>query len=639
LINRLSYARLLAVNKQKFKQGIYFSMCGIVGYLGPKEAVPVIIDGLHRLEYRGYDSAGIAVVDNRRANIVKRQGRVDELAAALRDKHFTATLGIGHTRWATHGIPNEVNAHPQQSADGRVILVHNGIIENYVQLKTGLLKQGITFKSETDTEVLANLIAIILSNHKKSLFTAVQEALKLVQGAYAIAVLDSQNTDTLVVAKKSSPLVVGLGQKEFIVGSDATPIVAHTRKVLYLNDDEVAELKRNGTYQVISLTKNKIDTKIQRLELSVDKLAKNNYPHFMLKEIHEQPDAIRNTMRGRLNLTGNTVILGGINDYEQRILRAPRLTIVACGTSWHAGLVGKYLIEELAGIPVDVELASEFRYRSYPLNNYDVVLAISQSGETADTLAALRLAQAKGALTLGLVNVVGSTIARTTLAGVYTHAGPEISVASTKAFTTQVTALTLMAMRFAQQLGNLPNTELHKLFQQFSLLPTQVEATLKHIRTIKEIIPKLVKGDVIFFLGRGNCYPVALEGALKMKEIAYLSAEGYAAGEMKHGPIALIGPNTPVFVIVPAQGELRTKLLNNIQEVKARNGYVIAVASDQDREIKKQVDVILPVPAVANIFLPIIAAIPLQLAAYYTAVQLGNDVDKPRNLAKSVTVE
>jgi glucosamine--fructose-6-phosphate aminotransferase (isomerizing) len=332
-------------------------------------------------------------------------------------------------------------------------------------------------------------------------------------------------------------------------------------------------------------------------------------------------------------------MLGGINDYEQRILRAPRLTIVACGTSWHAGLVGKYLIEELAGIPVDVELASEFRYRSYPLNNYDVVLAISQSGETADTLAALQLAQAKGALTLGLVNVVGSTIARTTLAGVYTHAGPEISVASTKAFTTQVTALTLMALRFSQQLGNLPNAELHKLFQQFSMLPKQVEETLKHAPTIKKIAPRLIKADVIFFLGRGNCYPVALEGALKMKEIAYLSAEGYAAGEMKHGPIALIGPNTPVFVIVPAQGELRTKLLNNIQEVKARNGYVIAIASDHDKEIKEQADVVLPVPAVADVFLPIIAAIPLQLAAYYTAVLLGNDVDKPRNLAKSVTVE
>jgi glucosamine--fructose-6-phosphate aminotransferase (isomerizing) len=359
----------------------------------------------------------------------------------------------------------------------------------------------------------------------------------------------------------------------------------------------------------------------------------------MLKEIYEQPESIRNTMRGRLSINNNTVMLGGINDYEQRILRAPRLTIVACGTSWHAGLVGKYLIEELAGIPVDVELASEFRYRSYPLNNHDVVLAISQSGETADTLAALQLAQAKGALTLGLVNVVGSSIARNTLAGVYTHAGPEVSVASTKAFTTQVTVLTLMALRFSQQLGNLPSPELHNLFQQFSMIPNQVTSTLKHAPAVKKVAEHLIKKNVIFFLGRNNCFPVALEGALKMKEIAYIPAEGYAAGEMKHGPIALIGPDTPVFVIVPSQGELRTKLLNNIQEVKARNGFVIAIANSQDKEVKKYANIVLPIPTVPNVFLPIIATIPLQLAAYYTAVLRGNDVDKPRNLAKSVTVE
>ncbi len=614
-------------------------MCGIVGYLGSKTAAPIIIDGLHRLEYRGYDSAGVAVIDNKKATIIKRCGRVDELESAIPPHKLLATIGIGHTRWATHGIPNEVNAHPQQSANGRVILVHNGIIENYAELKNNLKKQGIAFKSDTDTEVLANLIAIILNKPKMSLFTAVQEALRLVQGAYAIAVLDSTNTDSLVVAKKSSPLVVGIGHKEFIVGSDATPIVAHTRNVLYLNDDEVAELKRDGSYEVVSLVSNKIDSKIQHLDFNIDKLAKNNYPHFMLKEIHEQPEAIRNTMRGRLSLTNNTVMLGGINDYEQRILRAPRLTIVACGTSWHAGLVGKYLIEELAGIPVDVELASEFRYRSYPLNNHDVVLAISQSGETADTLAALQLAQDKGALTLGLVNVVGSTIARTTIAGVYTHAGPEISVASTKAFTTQVTALTLMALHFAQQLGNLPTAELHKLYHQFSMIPDHVETALKYAPIIKKIAPQLVNKHVIFFLGRNNCFPVALEGALKMKEIAYLPSEGYAAGEMKHGPIALIGPDTPVFVILPAQGELRTKLLNNIQEVKARKGFVIAIASNLDNEVKKYADIVLPIPAVDDIFLPIIATIPLQLAAYYTAVLLGNDVDKPRNLAKSVTVE
>lgn len=614
-------------------------MCGIVGYLGSKQAAPIILDGLHRLEYRGYDSAGLAVVDGNKVSIIKRCGRVDELESAVNKQNLIATLGIGHTRWATHGIPNEVNAHPQISADGRIILVHNGIIENYAELKVKLIKRGVVFQSDTDTEVLANLIAVIQSKQKLSLFSAVQEALRLVQGAYAIAVLESKNDNTLVVAKKSSPLVVGIGRKEFVVGSDATPIVAHTRNVLYLNDDEVGEFKRDGSYKVISLVSNKIDSKIHHLDLNIDKLAKNNYPHFMLKEIHEQPDAIRNTMRGRLSLNNNTVMLGGINDYEQRILRAPRLTIVACGTSWHAGLVGKYLIEELAGIPVDVELASEFRYRSYPLNNHDVVLAISQSGETADTLAALKLAQDKGALTLGLVNVVGSTIARTTLAGVYTHAGPEISVASTKAFTTQVTALMLMALRFAQQLGNLPSAELHKLYHQFSMLPNQVEATLKYAPVVKKLTPHLINQKVIFFLGRNNCFPVALEGALKMKEIAYLSAEGYAAGEMKHGPIALIGPDTPVFVIVPALGELRIKLLNNIQEVKARNGYVIAIASADDKEVKKYANYILPVPEVADVFLPIIATIPLQLAAYYTAVLQGNDVDKPRNLAKSVTVE
>ncbi len=614
-------------------------MCGIIGYLGKKQSTPLLIEGLHRLEYRGYDSAGIAVVNAEGIHITKTKGRVDDLEAESSKSIIKSTIGIGHTRWATHGIPNKINAHPHLSADGSIALVHNGIIENYAQIKEGLLKKGVIFKSQTDTEVLANLIATIQKEQKISTFAAVQAALALVRGAYAIAVLNNEDTDTLVVAKKSSPLAIGIGENEFIVGSDATPIVAHTQQVIYINDDEVVELHRDGTYNIVSLLGTKVSPEVLKIDIDLDKLEKGGYAHFMLKEISEQPEVIRNTMRGRLSLDQSTVMLGGIIDYEQRILRAPKLTIVACGTSWNAGLLGKYIIEELAGIPVEVEYASEFRYRKSPLNENDVILAISQSGETADTLAAVELANKHKALTLGLVNNVGSSIARATCAGVYTHAGPEISVASTKAFSAQVTALTLMAFRFAQQLGTIQKSELQKLYQQFAQLPSWVEETLETKKKAQDISKYIAGQKIVLFLGRNKCYPVALEGALKLKEISYIASEGYPAGEMKHGPIALVNKGTPVFVIIPTETELKDKIISSIQEIKARGAYVIAIGDGKDKEINKSIDELLQIPSVPDLFLPVVATTPLQFIAYYSALTLGNDVDKPRNLAKSVTVE
>lgn len=614
-------------------------MCGIVGYVGPRQATPVILDGLHRLEYRGYDSAGVATVNENGVQLTKEKGRVDELEALLQKKPHNATIGIGHTRWATHGVPNKTNAHPHQSADGKVVLVHNGIIENYAPIKEELVKKGISFKTQTDTEVLANLIAVIKKEQNLSLFEAVQAALQIVRGAYAIVVLDADDPDVMVAAKKSSPLAIGIGDNEFIVGSDATPIVEHTKKVIYIEDDEVAELRRNGTYSIISLKGTEVDPQIQTLEIDLDKLEKDGYPHFMLKEIHEQPQVVRETMRGRLSLDKATVLLGGIIDYEQRILRASRLTIVACGTSWHAGLVGKYLIEELASIPVEVEYSSEFRYRQTPISEHDVILAISQSGETADTLAAVELANESRALTLGLVNCVGSSIARATAAGVYTHAGPEISVASTKAFAAQVTALTLLALRLAQQLGTVPKATLQGLYQEFAELPGWIEEALKADEQAAKVAKRLKDEQLVVFLGRNTGYPVALEGALKLKEISYLPAEGYPAGEMKHGPIALIKEGTPVFVVIPSAQELREKLISNIQEIKARGAYVVGIGNDADGTLQQHVDVLLPIPAVPDLFLPTVAAVPLQFISYYAALAIGNNVDRPRNLAKSVTVE
>ncbi len=614
-------------------------MCGIVGYIGRESAYPVLIEGLRALEYRGYDSAGVAIGNHGTLSVVKQKGRVNELDKASKEADVAGSVGIGHTRWATHGIPNKINAHPHRSADGRITLVHNGIIENYSILKKQLTEKGVSFQSETDTEVLANLIAMVAKEEKLPVFTAVQVALKMVRGAYAIAVLDADDLGRLVLAKKSSPLAIGVSNDAFYVGSDATPIIKHTQKVIYLNDDEVAELREDGTYEVVSLQSGKVEPLVQELDMSVDQLEKGGYDHFMLKEIHEQPDVVRETMRGRLSLDQQTVLLGGIADHEQRILRAPKLTIVACGTSWHAGMVGKYLIEELARIPVDLELASEFRYRKPPIHNTDVVLAISQSGETADTLAAIELANEMGALTLGIVNVVGSSIARATAAGVYTHAGPEISVASTKAFSTQVAVLTLMALRFAQQLGTLSRSQLKEYYQQLSQLPEWIGQALVANEDIAAVTDRIVASPVSLFLGRSNCYPVALEGALKLKEISYLPAEGYAAGEMKHGPIALVDEGTPVIFIVPTAAELREKVISNMEEVRARGAYVVAIADRDDHDIRDHCDALLPIPNVPDFFLPAVASVPLQLVAYHSALALNKDVDKPRNLAKSVTVE
>ncbi len=614
-------------------------MCGIVGYVGSKAAYPVLIEGLRALEYRGYDSSGVAIGNEGKLEVLKQKGRVAELDCEVDTAAMTGTIGIGHTRWATHGIPNKLNSHPHQSADGRITIVHNGIIENYADLKREMLEKGISFQSETDTEVLANLIAMVRAENNVDSFKAVQDALRLVRGAYAIAVMDSEDLDTLILAKKSSPLAIGIADGEFFIGSDATPIIKYTQQVMYLNDDEVARLNRDGSMDVISLDTGAVTPEIQTLDMNINRLEKDGFEHFMLKEIHEQPRVIKETMRGRLSLDKQTVLLGGIADFEQRILRAPKITIVACGTSWHAGLVGKYLIEQLARIPVDLEYASEFRYRKPPIHNNDVIIAISQSGETADTLAAIELAKEMGALTLGIVNVVGSSIARTTDAGIYTHAGPEISVASTKAFSTQVTVLSLMALRFAQQLGTIPRAELHKLYEQMAQLPEWTAQALKDQGDIKAAVEQIITTPVSLYLGRGSSYPVALEGALKLKEISYVPAEAYAAGEMKHGPIALIDEGTPVVVIIPTDHELREKVVSNIQEVRARGAYVIGITSDTSDDIKAQCDAVLPIPEVPELFMPIIASVPLQLIAYHSALALEKDVDKPRNLAKSVTVE
>jgi glucosamine--fructose-6-phosphate aminotransferase (isomerizing) len=615
-------------------------MCGIVGYIGKDEqAYSVLIDGLRALEYRGYDSAGVAVAEDGKLTVVKEKGRVADLDTIAQKKHLKGTIGIGHTRWATHGVPNQLNAHPHRSADGEIILVHNGIIENYAALREQLIKKGVTFKSETDTEVLANLIADVKATKKLSTFKAVQAALKQVRGAYAIAVLAADDLDTLVLAKKSSPLAIGIADGAFFVGSDATPIIKHTQKVIYLGDDEVAELRRDGSYEVISLNKGRVKPEIQKVEMSATELEKNGFDHFMLKEIYEQPKVIKETMRGRLSLDEQTVMLGGIADFEKRILRAPKLTIVACGTSWHAGLVGKYIIEELTRIPVEVEYASEFRYRKPPISNKDVVIAISQSGETADTLAAVQLANELGALTLGIVNVVGSSIARATRAGVYTHAGAEVSVASTKAFSTQVTVLTLLALRLARQLGTICDADLHKYYKELAQLPEWTVEALLNAKDAKTAAKYITGKPVVLYLGRGNTFPVALEGALKLKEISYVPAEAYPAGEMKHGPIALLDKGIPAVVIIPQTPELREKSISNIEEIKARGAYVIAIAPTGDKEIEQLCDIVLSVPEVPEVFYPIIASVPLQLIAYHAALHLGKDVDKPRNLAKSVTVE
>lgn len=614
-------------------------MCGIVAYIGKKEAYPIIIKGLKRLEYRGYDSAGIALLNNGELNIFKRQGKVSNLEEFAQGKDISGHIGIGHTRWATHGEPNDVNAHPHYSEDGNLAMIHNGIIENYDSLKKELEKHGYTFKSETDTEVLVYLIDDIRKNTGCDLVEAVRLALEHVVGAYAIVLLSKDNPNQLVAARKSSPLVVGIGKdNEFFLASDATPIVEYTKDVVYLEDGEIAVVDSNAGLKIINLKNAEKTPYIQELELQLEALEKGGYDHFMLKEIHEQPRSIKDCFRGRLNAKEGWVSLGGIKDYEQKMISAQRIVMVACGTSWHACLVGEYLFEDLARINVEVEYASEFRYRNPIINENDVVIAVSQSGETADTLAALELAKSKGATILGICNVVGSSIARITDAGSYTHAGPEIGVASTKAFTAQVTILTLMALSLAHKKGTLSESKYHTMLSELEAIPEKVKKVLEANEHIRRIADQYKDANNALYLGRGSSFPVALEGALKLKEISYIHAEGYPAAEMKHGPIALIDEEMPVFVIA-TKGTSYEKVVSNIQEVKARKGKIIAVVTEGDVHVKEIADEVIEIPDTDEHLVPLLATIPLQLLSYHIAVMRNCNVDQPRNLAKSVTVE
>ncbi len=612
-------------------------MCGIVAYIGEKEVYPIIIKGLKRLEYRGYDSAGICL-QNSGLNIYKCKGKVSDLEEFVKDRDITASSGIGHTRWATHGEPNDVNAHPHFSGNENLDIIHNGIIENYDVLKEELVQRGHVFKSDTDTEVLIHLIEDIQANEQLEVAEAVRVALTQVIGAYAIAVMDRNDPDVLIGAKKGSPMVVGVGKDEFFLASDATPIVEHTKEVIYLEDEQIVELRRGKEVSVRTI-ENEVHTPyIHELEMHLEALEKGGYEHFMLKEIFEQPRSIADSMRGRYHVDSGTVSLGGIVDYEQKLINAQRIMIVACGTSWHAGLVGEYLIEDLARIPVEVEYASEFRYRNPIINEDDVVIAISQSGETADTLAALELAKSKGATIIGICNVVGSTISRVTDAGSYTHAGPEIGVASTKAFTAQVTVLILLALRLAHRKGSLSESRYQQILASLEQIPQQVEATLDSADQIKFIADRYKDARNFLYLGRGYNFPVALEGALKLKEISYIHAEGYPAAEMKHGPIALIDEEMPVVVIATRKGSYE-KVISNIQEVKARKGKIIAVVTEGDSTAAGLADHVIEIPETEEELVPILASVPLQLLSYYIAVMRGCNVDQPRNLAKSVTVE
>jgi len=612
-------------------------MCGIVAYIGPKQAYPILIKGLHRLEYRGYDSAGVAILNNE-IKLFKNKGKVAELENLVKNKDLSGTVGIAHTRWATHGEPNDANAHPHASNLNDLAIIHNGIIENYASLREELMSRGYVFQSNTDTEVLIHLISEIRSNEKVDLIKAVQLALNQVIGAYAIVIISSEDPDMLIAAKKGSPLVIGIGKKETFVASDATPIIEYTKNVVYLNDEEIAIIRRNEDLKITTIKNVDKTPYIQKLEMNLSAIEKGGFPHFMLKEIYEQPRAVRDCMRGRLNAEDGRVSLGGILDYIEKMTKANRIIIVACGTSWHASLVGEYLFEDIARIPVEVEYASEFRYRNPIINENDVVIAISQSGETADTFAAIELAKSKGATIIGICNVVGSSITRMTHAGSYTHAGPEIGVASTKAFTAQVTILTLMALMIADRKGSISKSRFHQLIQELELIPEKIEKTLEVNSQIIEI-SKIFK-DVrnFLYLGRGYNFPVALEGALKLKEISYIHAEGYPAAEMKHGPIALIDEEMPV-VVLATKSHVYEKIVTSIEEVKARKGKIIALVSEGDEKVKKIADYVIEVPDCDEIFTPLLATIPLQLLAYHIAVMRGCNVDQPRNLAKSVTVE
>ncbi|MBO4581247.1 MAG: glutamine--fructose-6-phosphate transaminase (isomerizing) [Bacteroidales bacterium] len=613
-------------------------MCGIVGYVGNKDAYPILVKGLYRMEYRGYDSAGVALVHSDKVEVYKCQGRVKDLETFCEGKDISGNCGIAHTRWATHGEPSNQNAHPHFSSDRKIALIHNGIIENHLVLRDALIKQGYEFTSDTDSEVLIHLIEDINKNENVDLPEAVRLALSQVQGTYAIIVVSIDDPHTLITARKGSPVIIGFGKDEYYVASDGSALVEYTKKVVYLNDEEIAVLTPGNDLTVKTVKNKRVSHYIQQIQISLDQLEKGGYEHFMLKEIYEQPRSIADSMRGRLNVKKDVVSLGGIVEYEDRLLSARRIIIVACGTSYHAGLVGEHLFEDLIRIPVEVEYASEFRYRNPIIYEDDVVIAISQSGETADTLAAIELAKKKGATVLGICNVVGSSIARATDAGSYTHAGPEIGVASTKAFTAQVTVLALMALCLANRKGKIPQKRYKKLVEELESIPSKVETILKDNESIKQIANYMKDFSNALYLGRNYNYPVALEGALKLKEISYIHAEGYPAAEMKHGPIALIDEDMPVVVIATNKGSYE-KVVSNIQEVKARKGKIISIVSEGDVDVKKLSDYVIEIPETEEMYVPILASVPLQLLAYHVAVMCGRDVDRPRNLAKSVTVE
>ncbi len=614
-------------------------MCGIVGYIGKRNAYPILIKGLHRLEYRGYDSAGVALINEQgQLNIYKAKGKVSELEAFCADKDTRGTIGIAHTRWATHGEPSTVNAHPHYSESERLAIIHNGIIENYAVLKAGLMEQGYTFRSETDTEVLVQLIEYTQLNEHVDLKTAVQLALQQVIGAYAIAVLDKAHPDTLIAARKGSPLVVGVGKEEYFLASDATPIVEYTDKVIYIDDEEVVSLEIGKEVDITTINNVQKTPEIKRLELSLSQLEKGGYPHFMLKEIFEQPRTLTDSMRGRVNVRQDNIALSGFIDNKERFLNAKRIIITACGTSWHAGLIAMYAIEEFAQIPVEVEYSSEFRYRKPVINKDDVVIAISQSGETADTLAAIQLAKSKGAFIFSICNVIGASIPRVSDSGCYTHVGPEIGVASTKAFTAQVTALTMLALCIGKEKGTMSEEQYLRIVRELGRIPDKISRVLEQEKRIADFSKTFTYAQNFIYLGRGYNYPVAMEGALKLKEISYIHAEGYPAAEMKHGPIALISQEMPVVVVAPRCGTYE-KVVSNIQEIKARKGRVIAIVTEGDEVVSKIADYVIEVPETEECLTPLLTVIPLQLLAYHIAVVKGCDVDQPRNLAKSVTVE
>jgi glutamine---fructose-6-phosphate transaminase (isomerizing) len=614
-------------------------MCGIVGYIGHRDAYPIVIKGLKRLEYRGYDSAGIMLYDGKDLKIAKTKGKVADLEVKAKEISTTGNIGMGHTRWATHGVPNDVNSHPHLSNSGNLAIIHNGIIENYQPLKTELIKRGYTFKSDTDTEVLVNLIEEIQKKDNLKLGKAVQLALNEVVGAYAICVFDKQKPDEIVVARLGSPIAIGVGENEFFIASDASPFIEYTSNCIYLEDEEMAIVRLNKPLKIRKIKDDSdVNPNIQELKLNLEQIEKGGYDHFMLKEIYEQPSVIKDTYRGRLHANEGIIQMAGVEDNIEKFLNAQRILIIACGTSWHAGLVAEYVIEEFARIPVEVEYASEFRYRNPIINKGDVVIAISQSGETADSLAAIKLAKECGAFVFGVCNVVGSSISRETHAGAYTHAGPEIGVASTKAFTTQITVLTMIALRLAKAKGTLSHTQLHQYLNELETIPEKVAEALQTNDKAKEIAAVFKDATNCLYLGRGYNFPVALEGALKLKEISYIHAEGYPAAEMKHGPIALIDEQMPVFVIAPKQGHY-DKIVSNIQEIKSRSGKIIAVVTKGDTQVRDLADFVIEIPETSDALSPLITTIPLQLLSYHIAVMRGCNVDQPRNLAKSVTVE